>query len=156
MKSRYRQSLRDEEEIFKALEEGGLDAASEKATELFMKSVNAESAPEAHKGENDMSENQSTTRFPTPAEIEETRKERISPLLEEVQRVVRRNLEESHNSSISIMVSIKYHPVMTALKEVLVGAGWNCTYSVEAVPDQRGEEMRKEIRLEVSPFDENS
>lgn len=41
---------------------------------------------------------------------------------------------------------------MTALKEVLVGAGWNCTYSVEAVPDQRGEEMRKEIRLEVSPL----
>lgn len=90
--------------------------------------------------------------FPTPAEIEETRKERIAPLLEEVQRVVRRNLEESHNGSINIMVSIKFHPAMTALKEVLLCAGWNCAASVEAVPDQRGEEMRKEIRLKVSPL----
>lgn len=43
MRSRYRQSPRDEEEIFKALEEGGIDAASEKANELFTKWISNES-----------------------------------------------------------------------------------------------------------------
>lgn len=43
MKSKCRQSARDEEEIFKVLEEGGFDAASEKSIELFTKQLNTKS-----------------------------------------------------------------------------------------------------------------